>query len=163
MPRGVRLAVVVAAAAVLAIAGWLLLRPRGATPPKPAGIATPAPTPARFAADRVELAPGGAAVHVGRLYTSPEPEGTWWEFVAVCQQVSGCRGEYEFVIDFRSAGATRQISHRRELDLPSLGQVKVAWVERGRYSVESVDRITVRAPAPPTGPAATPAPRRSAY
>jgi hypothetical protein len=118
----------------------------------------------QFVADRVEVAPGSAGVHVGRLYTAPTGEGTWWEFVAVCRRVEGCRGEYEFVVDLRSGGASRRVVHRRALDLPSLGQRKVAWLDPERYAVEAVDRVTISSLTPPPDPAAAPtSPPRAAY
>lgn len=151
---------VIAAVAAFAILSWLVLHRRERPAPPLAPPPTAVPTPVQFVADRVEVAPGSAGVLVGRLYTAPVVEGTWWEFVAVCHQLEGCRGEYEFTVDLRSGGSAKRVVHRRTLDLPSLGQRKVAWLEPGRYAVETVERVTITLLSPPPDPAVTP---RAAY
>ena len=169
MRRTGRLAAVVAAAAALiaVVAVVFLIRGRfspaqgssrkGGQPP----AATP--TPEHVVVASVKVTSPDLKVGIGRLYVAPERDGTWWEFVVVCRELKGCRGELEFDIAYLVGDRTGHTLHRQAVDLPSLGQKKIRFMERPRHKVESVEGVSVkvvRAGNPDTSPAP---PRRIGY
>jgi len=163
--RTSRLAAVVAAAAVLiAVAAVVyLVRGRFYTPelsaqrPNQAPAATP--TPEHVVVGSVKVTSPDLRVGIGRLYVAPERDGTWWEYVVICRELKGCRGELEFDIAYVVGDQTAHTLHRQAVDLPSLGQKKIRFIERPRHKVDSIEGISVRL-VPHEKPDTSPAPPR---
>lgn len=164
MTRRGRFAVVVATAAVLfAVAvvvflTWERFHPPARSSERAAQPSAPTPTPEHVVVPSVTVTSPDLRVRIGNLYVAPERDGTWWDFTVVCQELRGCRGELEFDIAYLAGGRTGHTLHRRAIDLPSLGQKRIRFVEQPRHKVDSVEGISVRlverakpdtAPAPP--------------
>ena len=168
MRRFGRLSALTAAALVLtvaAVAVVLLHRHWAGRVQPPAGGLSPSPSPSSVFLSTVKVTTDGPRIAVGRLYASPERMGTWWEFTVICKQVEGCHDELEFQIEYREGGHAGRVTHRRVVDLPSLGQMKIRFMERQQHAVDAVDSVTVHSLRKTTtepgqrGPAATPRPR----
>jgi len=135
---------VVAAVLVTAAAVLFLARARRGERPGAAPARLPTPTPVPVVVSRLKVSSPDLKVGIGKLYAAPERDGTWWEFVIVCQELEGCHGELELDLAYTENGRAGHVTHREALDLPSLGQRKVRFIERPRHPVEAVEGVTVR-------------------
>ena len=145
-----RLAATLAIAAVLvAVAiAVLLLAGRGPGPGTAARVTPraliPTPTPEPVVVAKLRVSSPDIKLGVGKLYAVPERNGTWWEFVLVCQELKGCHGELELDLAYSAGGKAGLTTRRVTVDLPSLGQQKVRFIERPRHAVDAVEGVTVR-------------------
>ena len=167
MRRFGRLAAAFAAAVVLVgtIVVLIMLRESRTSRSRPLGPQPSAsPSPVSLFVPGVAVTSDGPRVAIGKLYVGPERTGTWWEFTVVCQEINGCHNDVEFEIDYREGGHAGRVTHRRVVDLPSLGQMKIRFMERQQHPVDAVDRVTVHSLRKITtepgrhGPAGTPRP-----